>query len=368
MKLGNLVSFVSILVVVVGVLFVYLCHGYYEWNTYQYAPNGYHGESFVQTETYTRNEVYIPITNSKDGIKLHSWFFKPVGVEQEKTPIVVVAHGLGSQKDMGLETYATHFVSLGYAALVIDYRYFGGSTQESNFHLRNFINPWYHVEDIKTVVRFVHNNGLNDASIDVNAVALWGSSFAGGHMLKVAADLGPSMIKCVISQVPHLDGRGASKRGIAQRGVVGTLRLVLIALADYITSDLLGMSPMYVKIVGTSKEVSYMILNEDEMLLYYEKHPLQYLGHWRNLAPARTLAVLSLYNPTESVPHIRVPILIVAALNDPLCPISEVRAAYAKAKNARLHEVNTDHFGIYMGKPLQESLGQMGAFLKEHLH
>lgn len=38
-------------------------------------------------------------------------------------------------------------------------------------------------------------------------LALWGTSFAGGHMVVAAAELG-TKVKAVISQVPHMDGRG----------------------------------------------------------------------------------------------------------------------------------------------------------------
>lgn len=42
-------------------------------------------------------------------------------------PVVVMGHGLGSQKDMGLHPYAEQFAAAGLAVLVFDYRGFGGS-------------------------------------------------------------------------------------------------------------------------------------------------------------------------------------------------------------------------------------------------
>jgi fermentation-respiration switch protein FrsA (DUF1100 family) len=38
-------------------------------------------------------------------------------------PLILISHGLGGQKDMGLEGFAIPFVEAGFASLVIDYRY-----------------------------------------------------------------------------------------------------------------------------------------------------------------------------------------------------------------------------------------------------
>jgi cephalosporin-C deacetylase-like acetyl esterase len=37
-------------------------------------------------------------------------------------------------------------------------------------------------------------------------IALWGTSFAGGHTVVAAAQLDKGAIKAVISQVPHMNG------------------------------------------------------------------------------------------------------------------------------------------------------------------
>lgn len=44
--------------------------------------------------------------------------------------------------------------------------------------------------------------------MDAQRIALWGTSFGGGHVLATAGQLGGN-ISAVVAQVPHLSGSGA---------------------------------------------------------------------------------------------------------------------------------------------------------------
>lgn len=117
---------------------------------------------------YQKLAFYIPSGNpQKCKEALHSWLYIPA--RKEPSPIVVISHGLGGQKDMGLEEYALAFVRAGFNALVIDYRTFGGSRSECG-KFRNHINPWAHVADIKTAVNFVVDGNLGGS---VDAEVRW---------------------------------------------------------------------------------------------------------------------------------------------------------------------------------------------------
>ncbi len=72
------------------------------------------------------------------------------GVE-ERPPIVVLAHGIAGQKDMGLHPFAEVFAQRGLAVLVFDYRNFGGSEGEP----RNWVSPKRHLEDWDAVLDYV---------------------------------------------------------------------------------------------------------------------------------------------------------------------------------------------------------------------
>ena len=129
--------------------------------------------------------IYIPVGKED---QIHGWVFIPVSASvEEPVPLIILAHGLGAQKDMGLAPYAEKFASVGYASLVIDYVTFGGSYSQRS-RVRNYINPWNHIKDITKSLNFVRAGGLGNL-VDVDRIALWGSSFAGGHMIMVAQNL-----------------------------------------------------------------------------------------------------------------------------------------------------------------------------------
>jgi pimeloyl-ACP methyl ester carboxylesterase len=108
-----------------------------------------------------------------------------------------MAHGLGAQKDFGLDEYGQKFSAAGFAVLAFDYRTFGGSTGEP----RHWVSPKRHLEDWKSAIEFVKSN-LTDR-VDEDKIILWGSSFGGGHAIVTAAELG-GQVAGVIAQVRTL--------------------------------------------------------------------------------------------------------------------------------------------------------------------
>ena len=128
------------------------------------------------------------------GHRCSAWLYLPDDVK--KPPVIVMAHGFAGQKDFGLQPYAEHFAGQGMAVYLFDYRNFGGSEGEP----RNLVNPWRHLNDWKAAVS--HVRSLDN--VDGRRMALWGTSFSGGHVLVTASrDKG---IRAVISQVPFVDG------------------------------------------------------------------------------------------------------------------------------------------------------------------
>ena len=68
-----------------------------------------------------------------------------------RPPIVVLAHGIAGQKDMGLHPFAEVFAQRGLAVLIFDYRNFGGSEGEP----RNWVSPKRHLEDWEAALDYV---------------------------------------------------------------------------------------------------------------------------------------------------------------------------------------------------------------------
>jgi len=359
----------------------WFCKGYYEIDpSFAYVNNSITDDELIlsQRNGFSLRTVKIPVPEDKFESVIHSWLLTPdtLPPEGDFFPIVVMSHGIGGQKDMGLLRYGEEFVNAGFAVLIFDYRHFGGSFANKKAPFRNFIYPWNHYEDIMTVVRFIKSNALQGFLVNSNKIALWGTSFAGGHVIMASSELPPNSISAVISQVPHMNGREATKSAIASRGLLQSFRVVLLGIADILFSQLLQLSPpLYVKIAAKKEEneIGYMSLSQEHFDLYISKHPKVYLGGWKNLAPARTLLFLSLYNPVEKLENFTAaPVLFVTAKQDDLCPPKFVVDSVAKAQNQGSSllthvQVDTNHFGIYNGKHFEESVTAMKTFLSKHL-
>jgi fermentation-respiration switch protein FrsA (DUF1100 family) len=327
----------------------------------------------LRTRSYVRTVELVPI----HGDDYEAWLYMPL-VSSTKPPVIIMAHGLGAQKDFkGFETYAKRFVEEGWAVFVFDYRNFGNSGGWP----RNLIDPIRHVQDYHAAIVHLVNTNLTD-KVDVTRIGLWGSSFSGGHVLVTASEFEEAVrtyppnyilnqrpavmnrtrphIKAVYSQVPHLD----------PHAVIPTLDLPLVArgfalaIADWIGSWF-GLN-VYVRIYGATSEVA--ILNTHEAVEYGRLVPSKPAGGWVNKAPARSILYISRYRPLDYVANIKTPTLIVAANQDTLCPISAVNEAEKLLKNGKVLKYDVGHFDFYEGKPtFDEVVGHQIRFFRTNL-
>ena len=74
----------------------------------------------------------------------------------DRPPIIVGAHGIAGQKDMGLEPFAEFFAARGMAVLLFDYRNFGGSEGEP----RNWVSPNRHLQDWAAALDYIRASGM----------------------------------------------------------------------------------------------------------------------------------------------------------------------------------------------------------------
>lgn len=91
-------------------------------------------------------------------------------------------------------------------------------------------------------------------------MALWGSSFGGGHVLVTAAQMGHN-VSAVISQVPHLSGGGAVLQTIQRRGLFVSARIIWAGVQDRVR-EFLGLPPVYIKLIGGIGELAFMQVRE----------------------------------------------------------------------------------------------------------
>ena len=109
-----------------------------------------------------------------------------------------MAHGLSAVRDQRLPAYAERFAAAGLGVLLFDYRHFGASGGEP----RQLLDIGRQLADWRAAVAY--------ARARFDRVALFGSSFAGGHVLAVGTDPG---IAAVVSQCPMTDGFLATLEG-----------------------------------------------------------------------------------------------------------------------------------------------------------
>jgi len=109
-------------------------------------------------------------------------------------------------RDARLDAYAERFVAAGLAALVFDYRHFGASAG----HPRQLMDIDRQLGDWRAAIAYARSL----PGIDPDRIALWGTSFSGGHVAALAA--ADPRIAAAISQVPYsgLGGRGRLPRPV----------------------------------------------------------------------------------------------------------------------------------------------------------
>ncbi|GIM14904.1 hypothetical protein Vretimale_17750, partial [Volvox reticuliferus] len=318
----------------------------------------------LSNEKYSRSTVYF----DSHSVRCEAWFYEP-SVQTRRDmdlgrapPVVVMAHGLGSQKDMGLHPYAEQFAASGLAVLAFDYRGFGGSDGWP----RHDVNWRKHLEDWEAAVEWVRAGGLGTSRVDPSRLALWGVSYSGGHVLCTAASLGPDRVKVVIANEPYLQAQRAVTQLIQERGVLPLARALAVAMNDKVRG-LLGLPPAYIKLIGRKGELALLQLSDEEMEQVQRPTPARQ-GGWRNLTTARMLLGAAAYSPITMVDQIRVPVLMVAGTKDDVCPVGLAREAVARiGPKARLIERPHAHIELHRHGADPENLKPVIEFLQEQL-
>ena len=123
-----------------------------------------------------------------------AWLYLPTGVTSP--PVVILGHGLGGTREMRLDAYAERFAQAGIAALAFTYRHFGDSSGQP----RQLLSIKRQLADWDAAIAFVKGR----CDLDGARIAVWGSSFGGGHSITVASR--HAELKAAVAQCPFTDG------------------------------------------------------------------------------------------------------------------------------------------------------------------
>ena len=265
---------------------------------------------------------------------------------EESTPLVVMAHGFAAEKSFGLQPYADHFVRRGLAVMMFDYRHFGGSEGMP----RNLVSHRRQRQDWQAALDFAGNL----PGIDASRIALWGTSFSGGHVLDCAAR--NSNVAAVVAQVPMLDVPG-SLRGYRTRYFT---QAILHGARDLLRAAVFR-SPHYVPVVGSNHK--FAVMNKPGCESGYRRLVPE-TADWRNSVPARAVLTSLLNRPIRRAGQVTCPTLFVVAEQDQLAPLRVVRKAAARMSDVKVVTLPGDHFAPYFDESFESAVEQEADFLE----
>ncbi len=294
------------------------------------------------------------------GSKCEADLFLPA--DTTNPPVVVLGQGYGALSSFGTQGIIAALLREGISVFAFNYRGFGGSECIRN-EPRQLIDPARQLEDWQAALSYVQELSI----VDQQRMAIWGSSFAGGHVLTVAGSPWSKdfQLKAVVSQLPHCDSRTAFKHvgaKVALRGTWQGLKGVLL--------NLFGKNHT-VAIVGREEDKGFAVMSHAgwaDRYLELARADIDHVANWKNEIPARSLLKAGTYSPIDYAAQIECPVLVVYGLKDQGIPVEDVeRTADLIAKVERF-TFDGDHFEAYdQGAFVDEIIEREIRFLKARL-
>jgi dienelactone hydrolase len=273
----------------------------------------------------------LDVTFKSGGTDCAAWLYRPDGVGP--LPLVVMAHGFSATRELRLDAYAERFCAAGLGSLVFDYRHFGASAGEP----RQLLSvPRQHADYHAAIA---HARALD--WVDRERVAVFGTSFSGGHVIAVAAQ--DQRIAAVVSQCPFTDALASlPKLGPANmaRGTVAGIHDLLRAAT--------GRSPHYIPAVGAAGSFAVMTA-PDALPGFQALIPAQ--TNWENRVAARIAVLIGTYRPGRLADNVSCPALFCLCDTDSLAPAGQSAKLVARAPRAEVKRYPVGHFDIYIGEP-----------------
>lgn len=281
-----------------------------------------------------------------------AWMYAPTHGEGPFA-CVVMAHGFGGIREARLDAYAERFAAAGYAVFVFDYRHWGASGGEPRqvLDVRRQLVDWLAAHDF---VRML-------PEVDNDRIALWGTSFSGGHVITTAAR--GASVAAVIAQVPFVDGIAQTRSMPPGQAI----RLAAAAIRDRLRSAL-RLRPLYIRIVGPPGSPAALTASgaEGALLELVPPAAVERLA-WSNAVAARVLLQVPFYRPIRYAAHLSCPLLVLAGDNDALVPPGPAIKAAGRARMGELERYPMDHFDPYTGERFEQVVARQIAFLARHL-
>lgn len=278
-----------------------------------------------------------------------AWLYLPTAKSAGRVPAVVMGHGLGATRELGLAPYAERFAAAGLAVLVFTYRNLG----DSGGAPRQLLSIPTQQADWDAALEYVA--GLPE--VDSDRIAVWGSSLGGGHAIAVAAR--HPELRAAVAQCPFTDG-------LASAGALGPREsLILFGFVGRdLWAKLRGKEPVRIPVAAVPGKTGLMTAPDalpGMLALVPEGH------QWINEAAARSALSILSFRPGRSAKRIVAPMLFCISATDTVTPpqATERYARQAPRGDVRLYDAG--HFDFYVGAAFEQLVSDQTEFLVKHL-
>jgi fermentation-respiration switch protein FrsA (DUF1100 family) len=278
-----------------------------------------------------------------DGVRLAGWLFLPEKIEG-KLPAIVLSHGTGCVKEMGIAPYAEAFAKAGYVALLYDHRNFGESAGEPRAEL----DPWQQISDMKDAITYL--SSLDQ--VDPDKIGLWGTSYSGGHSIVVTAT--DRRVKCLVAQVPTMSGYKTATLGLSEQQIADMIAL----FAQDRLGRMRGDEPMRAKPKPKGNDTGDWL------------HKASAGTSYRGDLTMRSYELRMGYEPADFIGRISpTPSLMISSRNDSRSPLDEQLEGFAKAREPKKQIlIDGGHYDVYDDqKTLDEVIGAALDWFSQHI-
>jgi len=272
---------------------------------------------------------------TEDGTTLRGWHYRPPSGGRH--PTIVMAHGFSAVKEMHLDDFAKAFAAAERGALVFDHRGFGASDGK----VRQEVDPEQQIRDWRDALSFAETLG----SVDGDRLGVWGTSYSGGHALVLGAV--DRRIKCVVAQVPMVNGPANARRLIRADLLAPTLRLIEGDRRARWAGGAAALMP-----VVSADPAGPAALPTEDSYTWFTHTAAARAPAWRNEVTLRSLDLFTGYDPSALIAAISpTPLLMIVGLADHLTPADLALAAYERALvPKKLVTLRGGHFDAYVAE------------------
>jgi uncharacterized protein len=271
------------------------------------------------------------------GLKCSVLFYTPDNIAPgDRCPAIVMAHGIGLTKEMGLPQFAERFVQAGFVVTLFDFRYLGASEGEP----RGQVLPAEQQEDYRNAITWTQLQ----PEVDPERIGLWGFSYSGGHVLHLAAF--DRRVQAVVAQMPTVNTFLNSRRLTSPLELEGLTKLLSQdRVKRYQTGEV-----SYFPLVAPPGQPSF--LATPDAFEWSESVKNASEGRWENRITFESIEHCLYYEP---IPHLEAifptPLCLITGEKDFLAAPDLTAAAYVQAMEPKSFTIlKGGHFDGFQGE------------------